>query len=79
MKKIVGLLCLLVGLGVLAYSKTRSAADEVSARLYMRQAAEARDREAEISRVRNKLAMEAPAMGDAIVKYADTVALEDPA
>ena len=76
MRKIVGLVCLLVGLLVLGFAKTRSAADEKAARLYVRQAAEARVRETEIASLRNRLAMDALAVGDAIAKHTDASAAE---
>ncbi len=63
MKKIIGILCLFAAAWVFGYALRHSEAEERDLRRYVRQAAEARDRELEISNLRNKLAMDALTVG----------------
>jgi hypothetical protein len=75
-KKVAGVVCLLAAFCLVVFGRMQGAADEKDARTYIRQESEARDREPEIASLRNKLSMDALAIGDAIVKHADTTALE---
>ena len=71
MKKIVGLLLLVGAFGLFAYARMRSAAVDKDVRFYIRLAADARERESEMASLRNRIAMGALTMGDAIVKHTD--------
>ena len=71
MKKVIGVLLLVGALGLFSYARMRSAAVDKDVRFYIRLAADARGREAEITSLRNKIAMDQLTVGDAIAKHAD--------
>jgi hypothetical protein len=75
-KKIVGLLLLVAAFGMFAYARMRSAAVDKDVRFYIRMAADARERETEISSLNNKITMNSVAIGDAIVKHLDETSLQ---
>ncbi len=76
MKKVAGVACLVAAFCLVVFGRMQGASDEKDARTYIRQASEARDREAEIASLRNRLAMETLVIGHAIANHADTTTLE---
>jgi hypothetical protein len=75
-KKVAGVVCLLAAFCLVVFGRMQGAADEKDAQRYLRQMAEAAIEEADIAGLRYKLSKDARAIGDAIVKHADTTALE---